>query len=412
MENNFRKFLIVSTYAPPSISGASLMMYNLLKYFPKDSFAFLTTHSDINDRSLKIGKKLDAKYYYFDSFGLQEKPQTGETSFQKVKSFIKRFKFLRLFMHRAIIFYWPFKALRHGKRIIKDEGMELLIGYSDIGTAFLSTYLLHKATKKPFFLYFYDLYYGNKSSFIYRTLAYFLEPRLFKSAEKIFVMNELLKEHYEKKYNREVFVIRNSIAIEDYPKPIEKKDNSPIFKIVFTGAVYWAQSQAIRNLIKAVNNLKDKNIQFWIYTTYDKKAIHEQGIFEGGRVFFASCGPSEAPEVQRNADVLFVPLSFEKENALLINTSSPGKTYEYLISGRPILIHAPKDSYIARYAKENDLALVVGEDDIGELENAIETLARDKNLSQRITDNAYKTVLKNHDARKNSEFFQSFFNQN
>ncbi len=114
-------------------------------------------------------------------------------------------------------------------------------------------------------------------------------------------------------------------------------------------------------------------------------------------------------EIQRSADILFVPLSFKTKYPLVINTSSPGKTYEYLVSGRPILIHAPRSSYLAKYAKKQNFALVVDEENIEKLKEAIKKLIYDKLLVNQLVENAWQTSLLNHNAEKNSEFFQSFF---
>jgi hypothetical protein len=78
----------------------------------------------------------------------------------------------------------------------------------------LSVFLLHKLTRRPFCLYFYDLYQGNNFPWFFRLLARFLEPKLMNSAERVFAMCEGLAGHYRKKYGREVFVIHNSILVD------------------------------------------------------------------------------------------------------------------------------------------------------------------------------------------------------
>jgi glycosyltransferase involved in cell wall biosynthesis len=61
----------------------------------------------------------------------------------------------------------------------------------------------------------------------------------------------------------------------------------------------------------------------------------------------------------RAADVLFLPLAFDSPIAEVIRTSSPGKLADYLITGRPVLIHAPSDSFAVWYARRNACAWVV-----------------------------------------------------
>jgi len=408
MNSRLRKFLLISSCAPPAISGGALMMYNLLRHFPKNSFVILTSHSSIDNRAIEKGKWLEAKYFYFDTPILTTVPQKEESVFQKLKSLLKSFRLSKFLAQVFLIFYLPFNIIRYGKKIIAREKIELLLGYSDHGLALFSTYFLHKITKRPFFLYFFDLYSGNNFPFPHKILAYFLEPKLFQSAEKIFVMSEALRDYYQKKYKREIIVVHNSIPIEK-PKPEIVINHSQPYKIVFTGAIYWAQAGAIKNLIKVVERLENLNIQFWLYTPYTKKILNSQGIFENKRVIFSTGIPSEMPKIQENADILFVPLAFKTKYPLVINTSSPGKTYEYLVSGRPILIHAPQSSYIAQYAKKHNFALVVDEENIEKLKEAIVELITNKNLVKKLTNNAWQTALLNHDAVKSSKFFQNFF---
>lgn len=404
-----KKTLIISSYAPPSISGASNMMFNLLRYFEQDKLVFLTSHADIDDNALRVGNKLTAKYYYYDTLTLATGAQKEDSLFQKIKRFLKSNFILRYLAHQAMIFYLPYNIVRYGSKIIRDEKIELLMGYSDQGTAFLATYFLHLLTGKPYYLYFYDLWSGNNFSWTYRTLAWFFEPMICARASKIFVMNDVLQKHYQKKCKNEVVVIYNSIPINLDKKPELSPNQSGKFKIMFTGAIYWAQAGAIKNIIEAVNDITEQDVEFWIYTTYTKEALHQQGIFESSKVFFTKAAPSEMPAIQQSADILLVALSLDTYYPLLINTSSPGKTYEYMLSGRPILVHAPKDSYIFQYARDNDFALTVGENNSKEVKKAILELITQRDLSLRLTDNAFATVLKNHDAKKTFQFFQLFF---
>jgi len=135
----FKKFLIISSYAPPAISGAPLMMYNLLRYFPKGSFVILTSHFGIDNRVIKKGNWLKVKYFYFDTPRLTTVVQSEETLFQKLKKFIKKIKPLKYLAQLFFIFYLPRNIVRGGKEIIEKENIELLVGYSDYGPALLGT---------------------------------------------------------------------------------------------------------------------------------------------------------------------------------------------------------------------------------------------------------------------------------
>jgi len=404
---NFRKFLVISNSVPPAISGNSSMIYNLLSPFPKDSFSILTSCSVLDD-GIDEKRKLKVRYFFFDRPLLVSNFNKEKTLVQKIKTIIKNFWLTKLLAQLFLIFYLLFNILVKGLKIIKNENIEILLAYSSSDITLFSSYLLHKITKKPLYLFFYDLYKGNKKSFIYKYLANFLEPFLFRDAGRIFVMNEVLKEYYQKKYKRKVFVIRNSVLI-DKEKILEDESRSSFLKIMYTGAIYWAQISAIKNLIKAVERIKDFKVTLHLYTPHDKNYLARRKIFQTDKIIFNRGRPSEMKKIQKSADILFVPLSFNTNFSFLINSSSPGKTYEYMASGKPILVHAPCDSYISKYVKKHEFALVVDEDSVDKLETAIKKLATDKKFVEKITNNAQKILILNHDATKNSKFFQTFF---
>lgn len=73
------------------------------------------------------------------------------------------------------------------------------------------------------------------------------------------------------------------------------------------------------------------------------------------------------------------------------------------------MIHAPASTYLVKYARENNFALVVDEDNIDKLKEGIIKLISDKKLQIQLVKNAKKTFFRNHDANKNAEFFRSLF---
>ncbi|MBZ5526595.1 MAG: hypothetical protein LAN71_01655 [Acidobacteriia bacterium] len=401
-----KKFLIVSTYAPPAVSGAPLMAYNLLQYFPKDSFAILTSHVGMDDGAIAGGQRLGAKYFFFDTPKLTTVPQAQNSFFFKCKQLIRRFGLLRSLFHLLSLLYLPFNIVRRGRTIIRDEKIEHLLGYSDHGPALLSVYLLHKLTGKPFNLHFYDLYYGNNFLWFFRAVARVLEPKLFQSATRISVMCEALGEHYQAQYGREVTVLHNAIPFDSSRQHTPATCHSEPYKVVFTGTIVWAQVNAVRNLVRAVEGISRPRVVLYLYTPHDKTFLESQGLYESDRVVFARGRPREMAAIQRSADILFTGLSFDTPYPLLINTSSPGKTCEYLISGRPILVHAPEESYIARYAERQGFACVVGKNSVDLLEQGIMRLLSDRPYVEQIVSNAWRTALLNHSARTVSNRFR------
>lgn len=402
-----KKFLIISSYAPPAISGAQFMMHNLLRYFPAGSFSILTSHSGIDAGAKGSDRWLKANYHFFDSPKVTVTDYRQESSLQKFKTLLKKLGPTKLLGELFFLLYLPFNIVRKGRKIVPDEKIQILLGYSDSGPALISTYFLHKLTGKPFCLFFYDLYAGNRLPFLHRAAAKFFEPLLFRSAARIFVMSEALANHYKTTYGVKTVIINNSIPI-----PEARPNLSPLtppFKIIYTGTVYWAQADAVKDLALATEGLPRQDIQLWLYTPHDKNYLNNLGIFDSSKIIFASSLPSQMPQIQSEASILIVALAFKSDQPLLINTSSPAKTYEYLISGRPILVHAPKESYISKYARNRNFAYVVDSPDVELLKQAINALLENKDLAAELTENAWKTANLNHNDKQTGERFKNYF---
>lgn len=74
----------------------------------------------------------------------------------------------------------------------------------------------------------------------------------------------------------------------------------------------------------------------------------------------------------------------------------PTKAPEYMVSGTPIIIFAPEETAIVKYAKKYEWAKVITENNINEITGAIKQLIENKELRQHIAQNAIKIAEKNH----------------
>ncbi|OGB84882.1 hypothetical protein A2994_03650 [candidate division Kazan bacterium RIFCSPLOWO2_01_FULL_48_13] len=82
---------------------------------------------------------------------------------------------------------------------------------------------------------------------------------------------------------------------------------------------------------------------------------------------------------------------------------------DYLIAGRPILVHAPSNSYLVRYAKENNFAEIVDRENIADLQAAIRRLLADPAHAHQLMVNAQRTFFAHHTVEKNVAMFRALF---
>ena len=198
--------------------------------------------------------------------------------------------------------------------------------------------------------------------------------------------------------------------------PDEYKNNIPLLskkaedhkiKIIFTGNIYWPQEQSLKNVLDLTS--KNDKIELDIYCPNTPKNILDE--YEGIKnINFTSAQQSEMPKIQSEADILFLPLSWNTDAPDIIRTASPGKLTDYLIAGKPILVHAPEYSFIVKYAKENKFAEVVDVNEIDALKEAILKITNNSNYATSLVENAKKTFYKNHNAIDNARKLVSIIN--
>jgi len=413
-----KKVLIVSSWAPPKIGGAQ-NLYNVFSNINYGDYAILTSSKNFDGENGKFGTKLECNYYFYDSKVENSETSTKETK-KKYYYLIKKFPFIFKILKNIFSFLKFFvfnlklinKINKDGAKIVKDKKIDLLIGLSNVETNLFSTFILSKKTDKPYVIYLFDLYYGNQLSFPYNILAKFTEPIIFRNAKHILVTNDATKDYYIKKYRNEekYSIIYNCVSPDVYVLnfPETQKNTAHKTNIVFTGNIYWAQESALNNLLNFASQTK-LNLNVTIYCPNPPLNLVDK-YKNIDNIKFTSASQSEMPKIQSEADILFLPLSWNTEAPDIIKTASPGKLTDYLIAGRPILIHAPDYSFIAQYAKENNFAEVVDKEDSNLLENAIQRLTEDKEYSDKLVENAKKTFYKNHNAYTNAEKITNIIN--
>jgi glycosyltransferase involved in cell wall biosynthesis len=183
-------------------------------------------------------------------------------------------------------------------------------------------------------------------------------------------------------------------------------------RIVYTGAIYDAQLDALQNLVSALNGVRPegpevKDICLYLYTSLSEPLLKRMQL-AGPRVRRAFVPVTEMPRVLAEADVLFLPFSFDEKMRHVIETSLPTKLAEYLASGVPILVHGPPNSTVARYCRENECAVVVDQLDTEALQAALGRLLSDGELRKTLSERARATAFENHDLQRNlPRFLQS-----
>lgn len=293
--------------------------------------------------------------------------------------------------------------------IVESEKCNAIVACSGDLEDLPAAWLASRRAKVPFYAYYFDYYSHQFVAPEKRALARLVEPRFIRRTAGIITTNEILTEDLRSRYGVDSTVLHLPCDLEEYERLVsdcaEESKNDEV-SIVYTGAIYDAHFDAFRNLLRAIEKVKDKKITVHIYAAQDPRELAANGIV--GPVVLHNHRPnSEMPCVQRGADILFLALAFNSPYPAIVRTAAPSKLAEYLASGRPILCHAPRDSFISWYFRKHECGVVVDEDDPARLAKGIELILSDAQLCQRLIANAYERARTDFDiATSRAAFFK------
>jgi glycosyltransferase involved in cell wall biosynthesis len=255
---------------------------------------------------------------------------------------------------------------------------------------FPAAFLASRLTGTRFYAYLLDQY-GHMVVHLLGTHIFArLEPMLLKRATAVIAPNELLRDEVRRHHHVEALVIHNPCDLAEYDGPaaadMPRHDE---IRIVYTGAVGPLQFEPFRTLLAAVARLDRRNIRLHLYTAQSPARLESEGI-RGPVVIHPPESLSAMPAIQQKADVLFLPLALHSDYPDIVRTAAPGKLGEYLAACRPILVHAPPDSFLASYFRDHQCGIVVDRSDPAELASALELVLGDPAVRARLRARAWQ----------------------
>jgi glycosyltransferase involved in cell wall biosynthesis len=262
----------------------------------------------------------------------------------------------------------------------------------------LAACLASLVSRKPLLVYFMDVYVEGLGRG--RRVARLIERLVASRASVVFAMSAPHREHLRKKLTRG----GRAPTVVELPHPYAEEEGENDHRsipeelrpaVVFTGAIYDAQAEAIRRFVMALTAPELAHVHLHLVTQTPLRDLAAHGIEQAERVHVRAATRAGARAAQRAADVLYLPIAFDAKEHVR-RTASPSKMPEYLAAGVPILVHAPPDSYIARYATERGFALVVSNADAGELGAAVLRLLGDEATVKRLRARAQETLERHH----------------
>jgi glycosyltransferase involved in cell wall biosynthesis len=286
----------------------------------------------------------------------------------------------------------------HLVRILQQENCNALVACSGDLIDLPAACQAAQWIRIPFYVYLFDDYATHFVPHYQRMFAQRWTARLVQDAAGVIVPNEFLAQCYRQKFTIEPRIIPNPIEEsnleDDEPAPM----GQPL-RIVYTGAVYEAHYDAFHRLMAALRTLQTPQVELHIYTPMSREHLQRMQI--GAPAVIHDAVPArEALRLQKHADVLFLPLAFESKFPEIVHTAAPGKMGELLASGRPVLVHAPKKSYVSWYFRLHACGAVVDEKDPQQLQQAIKRLCLQPEYVRSLVHKARQRARCDFDRRK------------
>lgn len=229
---------------------------------------------------------------------------------------------------------------------------------------------------------------------------------LLDKADILMSISEEMAQEYKLRYNKDFMTFHNPINIgfwRKYQKTSYDLSESPT--ILYAGRIGMGIESSLELVARAVQQVNKElgiSVRFILQTQDGPEWIRNyKSVVHNGFVSY-----NDLPRIFSENDFLLLPYDFSKESIKYIRLSMPTKAPEYMASGSPIIIFAPEMTTIVKYAEKYEWAQVIKERSITGISSAIKQLIMNKELRQRIGQNAVRVAEKNHNSVTVTEQFK------
>jgi hypothetical protein len=269
-------------------------------------------------------------------------------------------------------------------RIARSQPLARVIGVFPDEFWMWSGFRVARKLGIPFYPFLHNTYVENRKGWA-QTLARVVQKKVFDRSRVVFVANDGMKEFYQRNYPGLNVVTLDHINEEAIPEFEPPPTPSQRLKVAYLGSFNKSNADAFVRFVKLAQAMEDVE-----FTTFSKDAAEyfaQRGL--SGPNFNHTRVPYHlAVATLRQYDVMFLPHGFcGPLSDVEYNTIFPTRTIPYLLTGRPILAHSPPSSFLNRWLRQHDCALIVDEPRPEDLSAGLTRLRQDAELRARIVRN-------------------------
>lgn len=269
--------------------------------------------------------------------------------------------------------------------------------------------------RKPIVIHMMDdwpriMYQKGPFSVIFRKKMDRLFLEILERAKVLLAISEKMRKEYSVRYGKEFTVFHNPVDIDTW-LPFSKMSYGICgpMKVLYAGRIGWSTYDSLCEIAKAIDSLigEEYKIEFHVVATTTSDTRLSKRLEQCGCVSVDPAIPyQECPREFARFDLLVLANDFNESSRRFARLSISTKTSEYMITGVPILVYAPRDFALLEYACDQGWAYGVSEHDTMKLKEALSTLYHDAGLREKLGTNARQIAIKEHDALKVREKFR------
>jgi glycosyltransferase involved in cell wall biosynthesis len=237
--------------------------------------------------------------------------------------------------------------------LAREQRIDLLFTMSSPYTSLRIGHELSRRLHLPWVADLRDLWTRHHAGYYYSLLRRkadeYLERRWLSRADRLTTVSGGLQRILQTQFpGKPVACIHNGFLgpLPESPAPAPGQG----MRITFTGTLYEEFDHSIRPLCAALraaeamapDALQGLSVQFLGSVNRSFTAVREEFQLQEVIHYLGRVGPAEVARIQQDSDVLLVLIPEDQVDSL------PTKTFEYMASGRPILLVGPREGEAAR----------------------------------------------------------------
>ena len=291
---------------------------------------------------------------------------------------------------------WRFPALvRTLTRIIKTEQIDVVIGVYPNANYCLAACRAAEQTGVPFNAYFHNTYQENQA--IQDPGATQIQQEIFEQARFIFVMSEGMQQYYRKQYPAHADQFIPLVhTFHEYPDKNQLTGipgpNREQYKLIGIGNFNASNIEATCRFARAVSLTPSYNLSLFTHVPgillqkrgLDPKLYRHMGFLKNADDIIGAIQDFDIGVVTHGFTGSYGKIEYE--------TIFPSRMIPLLLSGKPLIVHAPAGSYLHRFVDKNQCAELIDRPEEEAILEGLDRICRNRDYQDNLVRAAGLTV--------------------